>query len=75
VLFYIAVGCQIGVALLAVECNVYVAIFVLILLTDEREVTEANHVPIPLCPPHIPNGGCGMNFYERGKFVECKSTA
>jgi hypothetical protein len=43
-----------------------------ILLTDEREVTEANPVPIPLCPPHIPNGmspalrGRGVNiFYER----------
>jgi hypothetical protein len=39
-----------------------------ILLTDEREVTEANPVPIPLCPPRIPNGmtpalrSWGVNF-------------
>jgi len=48
---------------------VYVVNFFLILLADEREVTEANPVSIPLCPPHIPNGmahdmrGYGLNFF------------
>jgi len=53
-----------------------------ILLTEEREVTEANSVPVPLCKPHIPNGmapaltDCGVNFFfmKVAIFVECKST-
>jgi len=40
-----------------------------ILLTEEREVTEANSVPMSLCKPHIPNGmspalrDCGVIFF------------
>ena len=53
-----------------------------ILLTDEREVTETNTFPIPLCPPHVPNGmapalrGCGVMFFMNvAILVECKSTS
>jgi len=52
-----------------------------ILLTGEREVTEANPVSIQLRPPHVPNGmapalkGCGVIFFMNvAIFVECKST-
>jgi hypothetical protein len=38
-----------------------------ILMTDEKEVTEENRIPIPLCPPHIPHG---MASALRGRGVK-----